>query len=518
MSKPKFAAGRTLLILLAVSSLVFWAGCTELPEPATPSYETELSANETSSKAFGERFPLHYQSYLDNKDDTQMTEYGGSVPHDKHDGVNPLPKGYKHAQPYLKNLWLGYPFSYEYKRARGHVWAVTDILHIDRIDSYSEQAKLPATCWNCKTNKLPEFYKTYGDDFWSMEFHDFRTRMDAEDNAIGCTLCHEPTNMSLRITSVPLNEALLDMGINWQDATRNEMRALVCAQCHVEYYFTDKKFGPAAKPVFPWGKGRSPEEMYEYYKNFGSTLREGFEGNFVDWTHPVSDTPMLKAQHPEFETWHDGPHGAAGVSCADCHMPYIRVDGKKKISSHHWTSPLKSIERSCLQCHADKQPQYLKERVIYTQERTWNQLLVAQEKSVRAHEAVRLAREQKENRSPDYDALLIEARENIRKGQWLWDIISAENSAGFHNPAKALDTLAKSQQCSDRAVALALKATNYEIGPMLEGDIKEIVPPIMNHSRKLQQSREHLDSHTWLGYLPLLPEAEKVWDGQKKLR
>jgi len=179
---------------------------------------------------------------------------------------------------------------------------------------------------------------------------------------------------------------------------------------------------------------------------------------------------------------------------------------------------LKSIERSCLQCHADKQPQYLKERVIYTQERTWNQLLVAQEKSVRAHEAVRLAREQKENRSPDYDALLIEARENIRKGQGLWDIISAENSAGFHNPAKALDTLAKSQQCSDRAVALALKATNYEIGPMLEGDIKEIVPPIMNHSRKLQQSREHLDSHTWLGYLPLLPEAEKVWDGQKKLR
>ncbi|MDI6797876.1 MAG: ammonia-forming cytochrome c nitrite reductase subunit c552, partial [Desulfatibacillaceae bacterium] len=162
MSKPKFAAGRTLLVLLAFCSLFFGAGCTEIPEPSTPSYKTGLGAEETSSKAFGEQFPLHYQSYLENRDDTRMTEYAGSVPHDKHDTINPLPKGYKHGQPYLKNLWMGYPFSYEYKRARGHVWSVTDILHIDRIDNYSEQAKLPATCWNCKTNKLPEFYKTYG--------------------------------------------------------------------------------------------------------------------------------------------------------------------------------------------------------------------------------------------------------------------------------------------------------------------------------------------------------------------
>lgn len=505
------------MAIIVMAGLVF-SGCTEIPEPKTPSYETKLDVNETSNKAFSKDFPLHYQSYLNNREDTRMTEYAGSVPHDKHDGINPLPKGYKHAQPYLKNLWMGYPFSYEYKRARGHVHAIYDILSIDRINNYSEQAGLPATCWNCKSNKVPELHQTYGDDFWAMEFHEFRTLVDIEDNTIGCNLCHDPKTMDLRITSVPLNEALQRRGIDWKEATRNEMRAYVCGQCHVEYYFQDKALGPAAKVTFPWDKGFTPEDMYEYYKDKGSTTTPGFEGDFVDWTHAVSKTPMLKAQHPEFETWIDGPHGAAGVTCADCHMPYIRVDGKKKISSHHWTSPLKTIEQSCLQCHADKQPEYLKERVLFTQKRTWEQLLIAQENSVRAHEAIRLASEYEGQRHPDYESLMIQARELARRGQWFWDMVSAENSVGFHNPVKAMETLARSQQYSNDAVRLAVQAANYAIGPDLEGDIRQIVPPIMEHSRKLQQSQTHLNSHKWLQYLPLLPPAERVWDGQEKLR
>ena len=506
-----------VLVLLFFTAALYFGGCTEIPEPKTPSYETDLAADENRNEAFSRQFPLHYQSYLNNADDTRMTTYAGSVPHDKHDTINPLPKGYRFGQPYLKNLWMGYPFSYEYKRARGHVYAIEDILEIDRINNYSEQAGLPATCWNCKANTMPQWQKQYGDDFWSMEFHDFRTEVDVEDHAVGCNLCHDPQTMDLRITSVPFAEAMARQGIDWEDATRNEMRAYVCGQCHVEYYFQEAAFGPKDKVTFPWDEGFTPGDMYEYYKDKGTTTREGFEGNFIDWTHAVSDTPMIKAQHPEFETWIDGPHGAAGVSCADCHMPYIRVDGKRKISSHHWTSPLKTIEQSCRQCHTDKQPEYLEERVLYTQKRTWEQLLKAQEDSVRAHEAIRLASGFTGERHPDYDALMIRARERARKGQWFWDFVSAENSAGFHNPVKALETLARSQSYSSEAVRLATAATNHAIGKHLEGDIYELVPPIMEHSRKLQQSQEHLNSHTWLGYLPLLPEAERVWDGQKKI-
>ncbi|MDV7389856.1 ammonia-forming cytochrome c nitrite reductase subunit c552, partial [Arthrospira platensis SPKY1] len=93
------------------------------------------------------------------------------------------------------------------------------------------------------------------------------------------------------------------------------------------------------------------------------------------------------------------------------------------------------------------------------------------------------------------EALLAEAREQVRKGQWFWDYVSAENSAGAHNPVKALETLAFSQQYSDEAVQLAIRSTNYAIAESMDRPIAELVPPIREHSRKLQQSQTHLDSH-----------------------
>lgn len=519
MNRPCVKSGGVSAWICLLLFVFFWMGCTEVPEPKTPSYKTGLARDEIRNSAFKERFPLQYETFLANNDDTEMTEYAGSVPHEKH-RCGDLPKGYKYCQPYLKNLWMGYPFSFEYNRARGHTYALYDVLHIDRINRYGEEAGLPATCYNCKTARIPGWVEEYGDAFWAKNFNLFREELDLDDNTIGCATCHEPQTMDLRITSFPLDEALKRMGKDWREASRNEMRALVCAQCHVEYYFQDKEVGVPYKPTFPWDLGRNPENVYEYYKDKGSTKRKGFEENFVDWTHAVSDTPMIKVQHPEFETWYDGPHGAAGVSCSDCHMPYRRMDGKKKISSHHWTSPLKSpesISRTCGQCHSDKTPEYLKGRVIYTQERTWEQLMKAQELSVKAHEAVRLAREYEGEKPENHETLLIAAQERIRKGQMFWDWVSAENSAGFHNPAKALETLARSQQYSQEAVNYAMQATGYAIAPKLEGDIREVVPPILEHSRKLQQSREHLASHPWLGYLPLLPEADPVWDLNKRV-
>lgn len=515
MSRMSVCAMAAVLMIGTLALL----SCTEVPEPTTPSYKTTLAATEIKNSAFQGIFPLHYQTFLENNDDSQMAEYKGSVPYKKH-LCEDLPKGYKYCQPYLKNLWLGYPFSYQYDETRGHIYALTDVLKIDRINRYSEKAGLPATCYNCKTPKVIEWHSKYGDEFWAMEFHQFREELDLVDHTNGCATCHAPETMELRITSVPLDEALKRQGKDWREASRNEMRSLVCAQCHVEYYFQDAKFGPRAKPVFPWDLGMDPENVYEYYDDHGSTTRAGFEDHFIDWTHAASDAPMIKIQHPEYENWYDGPHGAAGVSCADCHMPYRRLDGKKKISSHLWTSPLKTVDgikRACGQCHTDKTPEYLKERVIYTQQKTWNQLLAAQDLSVKAHEAARLAREYTGDKHPEYDRLMIQARERIRKGQMFWDWVSAENSVGFHNPAKSLETLARSQQYSQEAVNLAMQATNYAIASHLEGDIKQIVLPIKEHSRKLQQSQAHLDSHKWLGYLPLFPEAELVWDLNKRV-
>lgn len=458
----------------------------------------------------------HYQSYLQNNDDSQMTEYAGSVQHQKHNYWDPLPRGYKHAQPYLKNLWLGYPFSYEYDRARGHTFAIEDVMKIDRINRYSEQAGLPTTCLNCKTNTMPQLLNDYGDALWAMNFHDFRERHDPERHSIGCMNCHDPENhMRLVITSVPLDEALKRQGRDWREASREEMRSLVCAQCHVEYYFETREHGVAAKPHFPWDYGMNPEDIYRF-KADGDPERDGFAGQFVDWIHAVSKAPMLKTQHPEYEMWSDSVHAQAGVQCADCHMPRVR-HGAVVMTSHHWTSPLKNddmIRDACIGCHQDRSPADLRSRTEYNQERVWRQLNIAQEKSVRAHEAVRRAME---TEGVD-EAILAEAREMVRKGQWFWDYVSAENSAGAHNPVKALDTLASSQRYSDEAVQLAMRASGFAIAEAMDRPIQELVPPIREHSRKLQQSQEHLDSHVWLQYLPLFPEADLIWDGNRRVQ
>lgn len=524
----KFIIICTLGAFVALAALI---GCSDSREPLAPVYKTKLSKTEKRSSAFKEEFPQQYETYRRNDESSVMTTFKGSVPFHKNDNVNPLPKGFAKAQPYLKNLWMGYPFSWEYNEARGHTYAVEDILAIDRINQYGEQAGLPATCWNCKTPKIPEWVEENGDKFWSMNFNEFRTvdKIDMKEHSISCSTCHDPETMELVIISYPLDEALKRQGKDWRKASRNEMRSLVCGQCHVEYYFQEAEYvkdgkkvkGVNKKPTFPWDLGKDPDQIYEYYNEHGAVTMAGFEGKFQDWLHPVSKTPMLKAQHPEYETWSNGPHGSAGVACADCHMPYIRMDGKKKVSSHWWTSPLKSpggIDNACRQCHSDKTAEYLRERVEYTQNKTYENLLAAQEMSVKAHEAVRLANEYAGQKHADYDQLIINAKEMVRKGQFFWDYLSAENSVGFHNPQKALDTAMKSLEFSQQAINYAMQATNYGIAPKLEGDIKEIVPPILEWTREMQMDKANTDKHVWTKYLTVIPKAERMWNLQEKLR
>lgn len=525
---------RKLLIicmLVAFAAAAALIGCSDAREPLAPVYKTKIAKNELRNSAFKDEFPQQYETYLRNNDSDSRTAFKADYAFRKNDNVNEPKKGFDKAQPYLKNLWLGYPFSWEYNEARGHTYAIHDILEIDRINQYGEAAGLPATCWNCKTAKIPSWVEENGDAFWAMNFNQFRTadKVSMDDNTIGCANCHNPENMELIINSVPLAETLERLGTPWQNATRNEMRTLVCAQCHVEYYFQEAEYvkdgqkvkGVNKKPVFPWDNGMDPDQIYEYYNEHGAVTMPGFEGKFQDWLHPVSKTPMIKVQHPEYETFSNGPHGAAGVSCADCHMPYVRMDGKKKVSNHQWTSPLKSaqgIDNACRQCHSDKSADYLRSRVEYTQQKTYDNLLAAQAMSVKAHEAVRQANEWTGSKHPQYDQLIIQAKEMVRKGQFFWDYLSAENSVGFHNPQKALDTAMKSLEYSNQAVQYAMQATNYGIAPNLEGDIHDVVPPILEWSREMQMDQRNLDSHVWTRYLPLQPKAERMWDLQTKIR
>src|SRR5690606_7278574 len=130
--------------------------------------------------------------------------------------------------------------------------------------------------------------------------------------------CHKNEPGTLTVTREHLNTGLAHLDKEFKP------QELACAQCHVEYYLD-----PTTKEVIlPWHNGQGVDGMLEYYD----------EIDFSDWVHPSTGTNMLKAQHPEFETFQGSLHNKMGLTCATCHMPD---------KSHHWTSPLKSMENSC---------------------------------------------------------------------------------------------------------------------------------------------------------------------------
>jgi nitrite reductase (cytochrome c-552) len=182
-----------------------------------------------------------------------MTEYKGSVPYNKHNSIDPLPEGYKYAQPYLKNLFLGYPFSYEYRETCGHTMALADFLNIDRINRYAEKGGLPKTCWNCKTPKMIDWHKEQGDDFCGGDVNELRTQPDLKDHTIGCANCHDPKTMELRLYSVPLQDYLKSARKKFEKLSRNEQRPVLLdylsAENSVGFHNPQRPLIPGLKPA-----------------------------------------------------------------------------------------------------------------------------------------------------------------------------------------------------------------------------------------------------------------------------
>ena len=152
---------------------------------------------------------------------------------------------------------------------------------------------------------------------------------------------------------------------------------------------------------------------------------------------------MLKAQHPEFELWRQGIHSRSGVTCADCHMPYLR-EGAVKISDHHVQSPLLNINRACQTCHRWPEEE-LKARVETIQDRTFQVRNIAMDALVALIGDIKAARG-----GGATDAALEPARRHQRRAQFLLDFIEAENSMGFHAGQEAMRVLALSLDESRR--------------------------------------------------------------------
>ena len=183
--------------------------------------------------------------------------------------------------------------------------------------------------------------------------------------------------MALRITRPAFINAMEKRGIDVTQATRQEMRTYVCAQCHVEYYFQ----GENKLLTFPWENGLAIENIEQYYDDAG----------FKDWTHKETGAPMLKMQHPEFELFSTGLHAQSGVACADCHMPYVR-EGSVKVSDHWLRSPKVNVATACQTCHSFSEEE-LTARIETIQDRTAQLLRSSEEALIAAIDTIVAARE-----------------------------------------------------------------------------------------------------------------------------
>ncbi len=392
------------VLTAAVASLL--VNITERKREAAqyPLKVVEIREGELDPAVWGKNFPHQYDSFLKTKEDYGKTPYGGSTPYNKLE-----------AYPVMKRLWAGYAFSIDHNEDRGHYYAQIDQRNTQRVKVVSQ----PGACINCHAPETPQLIAELGwETFNRTPYNDLKDRLHW---GTSCADCHDSRTMELVITRPAFRHAMEQRGVDLMQATRQEMRSYVCAQCHVEYYFK----GEDKVLTFPWSRGFTADDIDKHYESYG----------FKDWTHKETGAPMIKIQHPEFELWSTGIHARSGVSCADCHMPFVR-QGSVKVSDHRLRSPLTNLSQACQTCHGWPERE-LRARVAIIQDRTAELLRRSEEALIDAIDAIVQARQTGTTHEDLREALQLH-----RAAQLRWDFISSENSTGFHSPQESARVLA----------------------------------------------------------------------------
>jgi nitrite reductase (cytochrome c-552) len=447
-SDPSAAGGRRggrwrWIVLTAVIAALAAAGGAALlvtiverqQEARNPFYRVvELTDETTDPALWGKNFPLQYDGYRRTVDQVR-TRFGGSeaLPRTPThvDPRSVVAQSRLEEDPRLKTMWAGYAFAVDFREERGHAYMLDDQTFTGRQQAVQQ----PGTCLHCHASVVVPYRQLGQGDliagFEQMNQMPFQEARQLVTHPVACIDCHDPQTMQLRVTRPGFLEGIRTLkaaqGVSDYDvntmASRQEMRAFVCGQCHVEYSFQ----GPEKRLVYPWAQGLTVDAILASYDAIG----------FQDWTHADTGAPMLKAQHPEFELWNQGIHARSGVACADCHMPYKR-EGALKISDHHVRSPLLNINRACQTCHQWPEAE-LQARVEVIQARTFHMRNQAMDALVALIADLKAARE-----AGRTDADLARARTFHRRAQFLLDFVEAENSMGFHAAQEAVRILGDS--------------------------------------------------------------------------
>lgn len=449
----KFGLAVAVAALVAIGGLALLVNIMEHKQEAkNPFFRVvELTDDTEDPAVWGKNFPLQYDAYLKTVDQVR-TKYGGSdaLPKTptKADPRSVVAQSKIEEDPRLKKMWAGYAFAIDFREERGHAYMLDDQTFTGR-----QTKPQPGTCLNCHASMYTAYKKAGNGDIVKgfeklnpLPYAEARTNVT---HPVACIDCHDSQTMALRITrpsfmegitALKASQGVANYDVN-KDATRQEMRSYVCAQCHDEYYFK----GQEKRLVYPWHKGNKVENILAYYDEVGHK----------DWVHADTGAPVLKAQHPEFELWSQGIHARSGVACADCHMPYTRV-GAHKISDHHIRSPLLNVNKACQTCHRWPEAELIA-RVEKIQTTTFQLRNLAMDALMDLIDDLKAAKAAGVSTND-----LAKAQDFQRKAQFYLDFVEAENSTGFHAPQEATRILGESIDFS-RKGQNALRATTRPV-------------------------------------------------------
>jgi nitrite reductase (cytochrome c-552) len=429
------------MVGLALAAFLFVPYACSPPKPE-PVKTVVIPDGEIDPAVWGKAYPEEYESW-------KMTE----VPQPS--GKSKYKRGFttdnitydKLAEfPYMALLFNGWGFGVEYNEPRGHAYMLRDQLEVD-----ATRLKSGGVCLSCKTPYAPLLVKEMGVDYYKLPFKDVLNKIPEQFRTLGvaCIDCHNNKDMTLTLSrGFTLVPALESLGVDWKKLTRQEMRSVVCAQCHVTYSIPKNADMQSVGLFFPWQNGKwggiTVEDVIKKLRS---------DDSFKEWKQTVTGFKLAFIRHPEFEFFsNNSVHWKAGASCADCHMPYTKV-GVHKISDHRVTSPLKNDMKACIQCHSET-PDWLREQVFAIQDRTASLQIRAGNATAVTAKLFEAAHKARDAGKTIDQALYDKAKDYYEEAFYRSLFIGAENSMGFHNPTEALRILGDS-------IAFAVKAEGF---------------------------------------------------------
>lgn len=350
---------------------------------------------------------------------------------------------YLEMYPALKTMYAGYAFSLGYSEPNGHLASLTDVAETPRTQEKEQNG-------NCITCKTPQFTAQVNSGDEAVNLEKFNDIIGNYTEPISCYNCHANNPEEVVVTAEYWKKS---MGA---DADAIPVESQTCGQCHNEYYFSGEN--KVATNPYEGLESMTPEAILAYYDDL----------EYKDFASKLTGAPMIKVQHPEFETMYGGNGtymGKLGYTCADCHMGATTAEDGTEFSNHKLQSPLDNpelIENVCSECHDDLaaqveeltaelgdveggRTQQVSEKIellINTTAERYAAEITEFQAAIEAGTAGLYA-----------DGELGELQKLQRVAQFYWDFAMNENSEGVHNSSLTRECLDMAESTADEGLA-----------------------------------------------------------------